>query len=789
MMTRQLSVLDVQFDRSGSVTVRGSTCAMQLQTLAPRVLGVEDASLQFRSQTTHEDSIGPIGGQTTVHIAAFAGCQVAREVFVSRDRRLVGIRISLTNQTSSALELQAMVPVSATGADTLQAAGATLPDWRIVRMSRQKNDVPGNFRFTDQDTDYEHAKIDGAEFKAGMGVQADDLATASQNATTVQADPFIWIKNRRDASVPGLFIGVLGQTEHLTQILLAANDDRTSLRSMAVRCEYDSVIIAPGQTRTTHWTLLWEEVDEETMRYRYIGLLADVMKVPTPGPSPSIFCSWYFYGTDFTQADLNENLAELRKRPIPFDVLLIDNGWMDDFGSYNAGPLFPAGMKHAANLIRAAGYRPGIWTCPFVIMSDSPALKKYTKLIARDGKGEPITFPYGQTKTWVVDPTSPDAEAYFAELFGKLRDWGFEVHKFDFLRAIVNAPQIRFHDRTMNRAQAYRHGMAMIRRMVGKDAYILACGGLFEGSAGLVNGIRVGADTKGRWGDPKAANAYHRMGYVVRIKQNVFRNHTNRLWHTDPDALQLRRRTEPFRNHPEFFHLCEGSFTDDEALTLVAHQYLGGGIACLCERMAEFPDDRYALLRRVLPSVTPPARIVDFENVECPSTFWTKVTPRVPGMASWATLVVFNWSAEPAEREVSLSSVPWLAACPRLAVMELATQTFIGVRCGQDSLPLTIPPHGTRILRLAPWDGQSPLLLGTDCHLSGGAAELDQLEISTDIVTGRVCSPWQFPIKLTIGMPVHGRLEPRSFTIAAGEREFSFTSNPAAGQKKEVSVR
>jgi hypothetical protein len=315
----------------------------------------------------------------------------------------------------------------------------------------------------------------------------------------------------------------------------------------------------------------------------------------------------------------------------------------------------------------------------------------------------------------------------------------------------------------MNRAQAYRHGMALIRRLVGDD-YILACGGLFEASAGLVNGMRVGSDTKGRWADPDATNAYHRMGYVVRIKQNVFRNHTNRLWHTDPDALQLRCRTTPFRDRPEYFHLCEGSFTDDEALAIVAHQYVGGGIVCLCERMAELPDRRYALLRHALPAVTPPAEIVDFGHAECPTTFVTRG-------GDWATIAVFNWSDTPAEREVPLLMA--FGGDQKLAVMELATQTVLGVRPTGQNVHLIVPRHGVRVIRATPWDGRNPVLLGTDGHLSGGAAELASIDIRRDGVSGIAKWIWNMPLRVTLGLPGVGlQLEVRHATLPAGIRDF-----------------
>lgn len=758
---------------------------IQARALPPEVRGrpAETAPLQWTRRNTEAAEVGGVaGGVERFEAPAVIGL-VTLDVFRSdgpaAHEPLIAVRMSVRNDGPDPVELTSLTPLWVDGDAGAELAAGQFADWRVVRAGRQKNDVPGNFRFTDDDIDLQHARIDAAEFKAGSGVQASDLAKGRSPSTSINADPYLWIKNRHDESSTAFFIGVLGQTEHLTRINLACNEARDEFRSLSTICEMDGVVVQPGESRTTHWVVIYESADEETLRQRHVDLFAAVANVPKPTTPPvSYFCSWYFYGCDFTQADLDENLTGLKERPIPFDVLLIDNGWMTDFGTYDANERFPLGMAHAARAIKEAGYRPGIWTCPFVIMKDSPALQKYPNLIARDDAGNAILFPYEQTKEYVVDPTSPDAEAYFTELFTKLRDWGFEAHKFDFLRAITSNARIRFHDRSMNRAQAYRHAMAMFRRLAGDEAYILACGGLFEASAGLVDGMRIGSDTKGRWSDPNGATAYQRMGYVVRVKQNVFRNHTNRLWHTDPDALQLRVRHEPFRNRPEYFHLCQGSFTDEEATTIVAHQYLGGGIVCLCERMVELSDDRLLLLRKALPTVTPPANIVDFGAFECPTTFWTAVTPQWDARQQWATLVVCNWSEAPIERTIRIDAVPQFASESRVAAMELTIQQFLGVRSADDAVVLTIPSHGTRVLRLAAWNGQAPLLLGTDGHLSGGAAEFTKLRITNDSIQGEIGWKWNVPITVTIGIPNGSALSPCRVTIPATDRRFSLAIPP-----------
>ncbi|HOF17319.1 MAG TPA: alpha-galactosidase [Phycisphaerae bacterium] len=690
---------------------------------------------------------------------------MTREFFRSGDGAMLGIRVSVTNVGARDVRLASLTPLAAEGETAVRVAGAGPADWRVLRMSRHKNDVPGAFHPTVKDIDFEHARVDGAEFRAGMGSTTAERPDLRCDDSIVQSEPCLCIRNERAPDARVLRIAVLGQTEHLSRLILALNSDRVGLHELCAQCEFDGVLLSPGKSRRTHWLLLREGADERELLEDFTEMIAAEMNVPVPAPAPTVFCSWYFYGRDFHESDLLENLDELKRRPIPFDVFLIDNCWMDNFGEWNANARFPSGMAKAAEAIRAGGFVPGIWTCPFVLSPHSAIVRKYPRLVLRDADGQPCTFPYREADTsdnlYVLDPTAPEAKDYLLELFGRLRAWGFRAHKLDFLRALIVPRNPRFCNERMNRAQAYRLGMEHIRAGAGDD-YILACGGLFEGSAGLVDGNRIGSDVKGRWIDPDG-----RIVHPIRIKQNAFRSHTNRLWHTDPDALQIRRRKGPFRGQTDFAHLSDGSFTDDEVYTCLVNQYIGGGLVCLSERMAELAEDRRRMLRHVIPPVTPPARPLDLCRPFCPTLFLTSVTPRDKRLGGWWTLAVLNWENEPVTRDIPLRHIP---AAGKLAVFELVTQAWLGVHEPTGVLRIGIPAHGSRMLRVAPWDGRSALLLGTDCHMSGGAAEFRELEIRPDCVRGELDSRWNEPVALTVGVPNGGGLTPASLTVARNGR-------------------
>ena len=82
--------------------------------------------------------------------------------------------------------------------------------------------------------------------------------------------------------------------------------------------------------------------------------------------NPSVFCTWYYYGLTVSYEDVITNLNRMKQLKLPFDVFHIDEGWEKTFGEWEPNEKFPVPMKEVAEQIKEAGYRPGIWTSPFV---------------------------------------------------------------------------------------------------------------------------------------------------------------------------------------------------------------------------------------------------------------------------------------------------------------------------------------------------------------------------------------------------------------------------------------
>lgn len=757
-------------NKDGAFQVTGKHCELNSQPIKIDIKDIPQHPLFFQAMKSEPGFLGTIPGTINCDVATTESYKILREIFLSENKRISGIRITIENSSLTSFNLQKIIPASCFQEDAFSVADSTFSDWTILRMARNKNDIPGSFRPTENDQDFKDASLDSSEIPAGMGVSEEDAAKHRNTHSAIISEPCIFIKNQKKMTLPGLFISVLGQDKHLSQLVLTSDMEHSAMNGFEIICEFDHIQIDPEEKRSTHWILFKEEENHTKAIQKHNEMLAELYNISRPPrpQAPSVYCTWYFYGHNFFEKDLDEALNSLDEDKFPFDVFLLDDGWSDKFGSWKAGKRFPGGMRKAAEKIKDAGYIPGIWTCPFVVAADSQVVKEHPELLARDHNGNPYEFSNQTPKLYAVDPTSSYASTYFNEMYKIIGEWGFEVHKFDFLRSFLTTDNVRFHNRGMNRAQAYRLGMQLVRNAIGDDPYILACGGLFEGSIGLVDGMRTGTDTRGFWQQPEYSNT---------MKQNIMRNNSNRFWHTDPDAAMLRLRSKPFRDEKSVLgDLSLGSFNDEEAFTVIVNQYLGGGMTCFSERFAELQPERRAMYRHIIPAEFPVPEIIDIFNHGCPTLFLSSVNPRSKGLEDWWTLTIANWKQEPIQREIKISDLN-LPKNKTFILFEFKEQKTYGLKTDNDSFTIDVPPHGMRVMRIAPWNAKKPVIIGTDLHITGGAVEIATVDIGTHEVSGNIRTKWNYPVKITVAFPDNGGFQEQSAIVESGNCEFQVKLN------------
>ncbi|MDY5588931.1 MAG: glycoside hydrolase family 36 protein [Arcanobacterium sp.] len=295
-----------------------------------------------------------------------------------------------------------------------------------------------------------------------------------------------------------------------------------------------------GDSSSAHW-LLCIGAELEALNY-YGAELA--RRFPPAARRPKTrekilsgprWSSWYSWFEEITEQGLAAEIEPAADSG--YQVFQIDDGWERSIGEWEPNGKFAHGMAHLAQRIRACGMEAGIWLAPFIASAHAPIVAQHPEYFIHDEQGNLARagFNWGEYY-FALDCTIPEVRAYIASVISEVLSWGFTYFKLDFL----NAAAIRGNRReAMPREAAYRTGLAVIREAA-PEAYINASGAVLAPSLGLVDALRVGADTAPYWDNTDRDR--DPSGPSMR---GALRNSLARLWlknavAIDPDVAYVR---------------------------------------------------------------------------------------------------------------------------------------------------------------------------------------------------------------------------------------------------------
>ncbi len=263
--------------------------------------------------------------------------------------------------------------------------------------------------------------------------------------------------------------------------------------------------------------------------------------VPAPRPAPTAWCSWYTYYTNVGPQDVLENLAAMDDLDLPVDVVQLDDGYSAGIGDW----LIPSqrfdDVAGLVGRIKDAGRRAGIWIAPFLAAADSGLVAEHPDWLVRHAHGAPRHAGHNWGRDlFSVDLTHPEAAAWMREVVETFVGWGVDYVKADFLAAGA-IPGARHSG--ADPVTAYRDGLRLLREALGAHGHLLGCGAPVLPSVGLVDSIRVSADTDaavepedGDYSSPSGAAA--RLGGQGRQWMNGI------FFANDPDCLIVGENVE-----------------------------------------------------------------------------------------------------------------------------------------------------------------------------------------------------------------------------------------------------
>lgn len=615
----------------------------------------------------------------------------------------MNMQITVTNTSDKPVMLKSMAYIKIDSWENLHIKSGDWRQYQVYRQGRHKNDIPSVFTLGLQDGNFQDA-AGGMLENGNYSKESDHLSVLSDSLTLFH------FENET------VLLGFLTGKDCFVSCQI--NPDEKAKPALVCSCD-PGIILDPGCSFFGEKLLISSGSNEASMIRSYAIKKRELAGGYKPSKAPSVFCTWYYYGLTVSYEDIYTNLIQLKKRELPFDVYQIDEGWEITLGEWEPNERFPKSMKMIAEEIQEAGFRPGIWTSPFIAHQTASIWSKHPDWKLKNSEGIPFEFHMNDTVYQVFDITNPQVWEYFTELYHKLTyDWGYTYHKLDFTRAAVIFQDADFYDKRITLVQAYYQAVKAIRKGMGTESYFLMCGGLYDPIIGLVDGQRMGADVLSMW-----ESNINRDGKALPFtaKQNMLRYYMNEWWNNDPDALMVRRQNYMIRN----LRLSLGLFTDEEVKTAVANQYIGGGLVCSTEPLALIDSDRLDQLRHIMP-------VIETEVETCRMFNGS----RFPSMANvfvkekgWYNLVLINWNDE---EEIDASFV--LKANPefRYMVCEFFSGRYqVNLKAGETLNMGKIRPHGCAVFKIQVYDPQRPYIIGSNAHFSMGG-EVEEIKVQNN---------------------------------------------------------
>lgn len=379
--------------------------------------------------------------------------------------------------------------------------------------------------------------------------------------------------------------------------------------------------------------------------------------------------SWYHYGLAVRPAHVLANARLLRERlgARGFRLAQVDDGWQRAYGDWRPRDGWdPAAL---ARELRALGCSPGLWLAPFMVAPE--ARGSAPDALVLDAGGAPVADQSGRH---ALDASDPQARAWLRDLGARVRDWGYEMVKLDFL--YLGAAEGARHDRSITGTAALRLGLQAFLDGLGDDAYVLACGAPLLAVVGLAHANRIGGDLAAPLLDSAGAAGVGFAGIRAQARNAAARAFAHRrLFANDPDVV-----------------MAGGPYSIEEARALATLAAFCGGLFLLADDLAALPDAKRAVLEHdglLELAWGDGLRALDLlETVDEEGTgYWEGAAAPSVWLAhrdGRAALALFNWTDAAVRREVPAGISP-------------TRELWTGERVTRGS-SLVVPPRGARVL-------------------------------------------------------------------------------------------
>lgn len=294
--------------------------------------------------------------------------------------------------------------------------------------------------------------------------------------------------------------------------------------------------VEAGQSCTTGWITQSAGTGEVLLRDWSLRNADKLPSMNNMSQTPLMVWSPAYRRNSEASADgIRRTLNAAREKRLPFDVLLIEDGWQQAIGDWTgADERFNNELPGLAGEIAAAGFRPGLWIAPFVTARESSLYNKPGWLLCNE-RGKPVEAGYNprwKKKMFALDISHPEVAGYITQLITSItRDWGFSYLKLDVLYA-ASLKGNRYNSK-LTPAQVLIDGLERIREAAGATIHLAASGLPLPTGAGILDSVSMAPEHVSRSGKKQLSSLLHaRVNEEPRrvIQNVVLRSHMNRAF-------------------------------------------------------------------------------------------------------------------------------------------------------------------------------------------------------------------------------------------------------------------
>lgn len=205
-------------------------------------------------------------------------------------------------------------------------------------------------------------------------------------------------------------------------------------------------------------------------------------------------------GENISATTLLEQAARIKRRQLPVDYFLIDDGWTKwgDWQTANKRK-FPAGLGALARALHSQhNLRAGLWWAPFLVAPNSTLARQHPNWLVRDRRGRlvngfrsvPIIDRLFYQK-FILDLRQTAVQQYLRACVDQMvNDWSISLLKLDFLYAPYFDPNYQ----SAAAAESLASPLLEYIRDQYPQVFSIACGCPFTLASGRADTVRISKD-------------------------------------------------------------------------------------------------------------------------------------------------------------------------------------------------------------------------------------------------------------------------------------------------------